>query len=124
MPRDKGWGFIFRCAGFLLATIAAFCMVVHAPNIMTSLMILVSPGIWLFPHEAWGTAFQVWFLFGLLPVANGVNKYDTFLMRASQRQVGMNVESDEQAPSPLLHQFPNNSSIRNAHAGTNAGGCQ
>src|ERR1700730_13842562 len=29
-------------------------------------------GCMAFPHEAWGTAFQSWFLFGLLPIANGV----------------------------------------------------
>ena len=30
------------------------------------------PAAWLFPHGPWGMAFQSWFLFGLLPIANGV----------------------------------------------------
>jgi hypothetical protein len=74
MPLDKGWHLIFRfaIAGFLLAMMAAFCMIFHAPNVITNLMILVSPGIWLFPHEAWGTALSVWLSFGFLAIANGV----------------------------------------------------
>jgi hypothetical protein len=74
MALDKGWRFILRfaVAGFLVAMSAAFCMVFHASNLITNLMILASPGIWLSPHEAWGTAFSVWLSFGFLAIANGV----------------------------------------------------
>jgi hypothetical protein len=80
MPLDKGWHFIFCFAvtGFLIATLAAFCMVFHAPNIITNLMILVSPGSWLFLSRVWSSvgfansSVAMWFSFGFVAVANGL----------------------------------------------------
>jgi len=56
MTLDKGWHFIlsFALIGFALAVLAALCMVVSAPNIITNSMILVSPGLWLFIERVWG----------------------------------------------------------------------
>jgi hypothetical protein len=72
MTRD--WRLIFRfaVAGFVIATMAAFCMVFHAPNVITNLMILVSPGMWLFPAIAWGNVVATWFMFGFVAIANAV----------------------------------------------------
>jgi hypothetical protein len=80
MTLDKGWHFIliFAFTGFLIATLAALCMVFNAPNIVTNFMILVSPGLWLFLQRVFGsvgfTNYRVawWFSVFLVAVANGM----------------------------------------------------
>jgi hypothetical protein len=79
MPLDKTWHFVFRfaLAGFLIATFAAFCISFQAPNVITNVMILVSPGIWLFLPITYSrvgfanNAVALWFSFGLVAIANG-----------------------------------------------------
>ncbi len=80
MALNKGWHFIFGFAltGFLIAVLAASCMVFNAPNIITNLMILVSPGLWLFLERVLGrvelanSTVAVWFSIGLVAIANGM----------------------------------------------------
>jgi hypothetical protein len=62
----------------MTATLAAVCMVFHAPNVITNLLFLASPGIWLFLPEAWsGTGndsggVAMWLMFGFVAIANAV----------------------------------------------------
>jgi hypothetical protein len=80
MTLDKGWHFIlsFALIGFLIAIVAACCMVFNAPNIITNLMIVISPGLWLFLERVFGrvgfTNYHVawWFSVCLVAIANGV----------------------------------------------------
>ncbi|MGB2635509.1 MAG: hypothetical protein WAM58_16380 [Candidatus Acidiferrum sp.] len=80
MTLDKGWHFIvsFALIGFLIAMLAARCMVFNAPDIITDSMILVSPGLLLFLERVWGrvgfaneTA-AMWSSIVLVAVANGM----------------------------------------------------
>ena len=79
MTLDKGWHFVltFALVGFVLAVLAALCMVFNAPNIITNSMILVSPGLWLFIERVWGSMpienYHVswWLSVCLVAVANG-----------------------------------------------------
>lgn len=80
MTLDKGWHFIFSFAliGFLIAMLAACCMVFNAPNIIINLMILVSPGLWLFLQRVWGSVgfandtVAMWFSIVLVAIAKGM----------------------------------------------------
>jgi hypothetical protein len=80
MTFDKGWHFVhtFALIGFVLAILAALCMVFSAPNIITNSMILVSPGLWLFIERVWGRMpienYHVawWFSVCLVAIANGM----------------------------------------------------
>jgi hypothetical protein len=77
---DKSWHFIlsFALIGFLIAMLAACCMVFNAPNIITNSMILVSPGLFLFLQRAWGSVgfanvtVAMWFSIVLVAIANGM----------------------------------------------------
>jgi len=79
MTLDKGWHFVltFALIGFVLAVLAALCMVFSAPNIITNLMVLVSPGLWLFIERVWGRMpienYHVswWLSVCIVAVANG-----------------------------------------------------
>jgi hypothetical protein len=76
----RNWRLIFRFAvtGFSIATLAAVCMVFHAPNVITNLLLLASPGIWLFLPKAWSGmgndsgAVAMWLMFGFVAMANAV----------------------------------------------------
>jgi hypothetical protein len=69
---NKSWHIVLRfaIAGFLMAELATLSFVFKAPNVVTNLMTLASPGMWLFPHVPWGGAHREWFLFAILPIAN------------------------------------------------------
>jgi hypothetical protein len=77
---NKDWRFIFRfaSAGFLIAALAASCILFNAPNIFTNLSILFSPGIWSFLPKIYGKvpftngAVALWFSLGVATVANGL----------------------------------------------------
>jgi hypothetical protein len=67
----------FALAGLLTTIIAGFCMTFQAPNIVTNLMILVSPGLWLFLPRVWGrmpienSALAQWVSIGVVAIVNG-----------------------------------------------------
>ena len=80
MRLNKDWRFIFRFAfaGFPIAALTAFCIVFHAPNIVTNLSILFSPGIWFFLPRIYGRVplanndVAMWFSLGVGAIANGL----------------------------------------------------
>ena len=74
MAWDKGRHIVLRLAiaGFLIAEFAALSFTFKASNVITNLLTLASPGMWLFPHASWSDAHREWFLFAVLPAANAI----------------------------------------------------
>ena len=80
MTLDKGWRFIlsFALIGFLVAMLAGCCMDFNAPNVITNLMLSISPGLWFFLQRVLGSVgfanyhIAVWFSITVAAIANGM----------------------------------------------------
>jgi hypothetical protein len=74
MNLSPSWRFVllFAVIGLSIATATALCIVLHAPNIVVNLLLLISPGIWFFGPHAWSNPVAMWFMFLSVAIANGV----------------------------------------------------
>ena len=64
---------------FVVAALAGFCMILDAPNIVVTALVVISPGIWLFLERAMGAvedfnsnAVAMSVAVGLAAIANAV----------------------------------------------------
>jgi hypothetical protein len=74
--KDRRIIVLFAAVGFVVTTVAGICMSLQAPNIITNLMILFSPGLWLLLPRVYGTVgianstVAWWFSIGVVAIAN------------------------------------------------------
>jgi hypothetical protein len=81
MNLNQQWPFVFRfaVAGFAVAVVAALCLDLQAPNVVINVLLLISPGLWLFLERALRTVGQIGsyavgfsLSVGFAAIANGV----------------------------------------------------
>jgi hypothetical protein len=62
----------FAIAGFLIPEFAVLSFTLRVSDLLTNIMTLLSPGLWLLGHAHWSTAYRGWLIFALGPMANAV----------------------------------------------------
>jgi|HubBroStandDraft_6_1064221.scaffolds.fasta_scaffold74985_3 hypothetical protein len=72
MLSGKVWRivFCFAIAGFLIPEFAVLSFAFRVSDVLTNLMTLVSPGMWLLSHSRWSAAHRGWLVFAVMPMAN------------------------------------------------------